>query len=156
MGLASESHSQQGSVFMSVFAKFAIKSVVRRVSLTPTEARRQKLVSAINEQLEVAEAATRGEQYAVTAPRWTKNESGERVRVQRQKVIRSWFFERDGGVYIQCKYGTKVLPLSKDGNALFVKQLSEVKGALEAVRNAALSGELDAAVDAVIKPRKAA
>ena len=46
---------------MSVFAKFTIKSVVRRVSLTPTEARRQKLVSAINEQLVAAEAASRGE-----------------------------------------------------------------------------------------------
>ena len=140
---------------MSVFAKFAIKSVVRRVSLTPTEARRQKLVSAINEQLEVAEAAARGEQYAVTVPRWTQNESGERVRVQRQKVVRSWFFERDGGCYIQIKYGSKVLLLSKDGNALFVKQLSEVKAALEAVRNAATSGELDSAIDAAIKPRKA-
>ncbi len=140
---------------MSVFAKFAIKSVVRRVSLTPTEARRQKLVSAINEQLEVAEAAARGEQYVVTVPRWTQNESGERVRVQRQKVVRSWFFERDGGCYIQIKYGSKVLLLSKDGNALFVKQLSEVKAALEAVRAAATSGEFDSAIDAAIKPRKA-
>ena len=69
---------------MSVFAKFTIKSVVRRVSLTPTEARRQKLVSAINEQLEAAEAASRGEPYSVTVPRWTENEKGERVRVERQ------------------------------------------------------------------------
>lgn len=139
---------------MSVFAKFTIKSVARRVTLTPTEARRQKLVSAINEQIEVANAAARGEQYAVTVPRWTQNESGERVRVQRQKVVRSWFFERDGGCYLQIKYGSKVLPLSKDGNALFVKQVAEVKGALEAVRSAAQSGELDAAIDAAIKPRK--
>lgn len=140
---------------MSAFAKFAIKSVVRRVALTPAEARRQKLVSAINEQIEVADAAARGEQYAVTVPRWTQNDNGERVRVQRQKVVRSWFFERDGGCYIQVKYGSKVLSLSKDGNALFVKQLSEVKGALEAVRNAVIGGELDAAIDAAIKPRKA-
>lgn len=91
---------------------------------------------------------------AVTVPRWTQNENGERVRVQRQKVVRSWFFERDSGCYIQVKYGSKVLSLSKDGNALFVKQLSEVKGALEAVRSAAISGELDAAIDAAIKPRK--
>ena len=139
---------------MSVFTKFTIKSVARRVSLTPVEARRQKLVSAINEQIEVADAATRGEQYAVTVPRWTQNESGERVRVQRQKVVRSWFFERDGGCYLQIKYGSKVLALSKDGNAVFVKQIGEVKGALEAVRSAAQSGELDAAIDAAIKPRK--
>ncbi len=141
---------------MSVFAKFAIKSVVRRVSLTPTEARRQKLVSAINEQLEAAEAAARGEPYSVTVPRWTQNEKGERVRVERQKVVRSWFFERDGGFYIQCKYGSKVLSLGKDGNALFVKQIGDVKNALEAIHSAAISGELDAAIDAAIKPRKVA
>jgi len=139
---------------MSSLAKLTIKSVVRRVTLSPAEARRQKLVAAINEQFEVAEAALRGEQYAVTAPRWSKNEAGEKVRVQRQKVVRSWFFERDGGVYIQCKYGSKVLPLSKDGNAVFVKQIADVKPALEIIRAAAVNGDFDAAIDAAIRSRK--
>jgi hypothetical protein len=139
---------------MSSLSKLTIKSVVRRVTLSPAEARRQKLVAAINEQFEVAEAALRGEQYAVTVPRWTKNEAGERVRVQRQKVVRSWFFERDGGVYIQCKYGSKVLPLSKDGNAVFVKQIAEVKPALEIIRAAAVNGDFDATIDAAIGSRK--
>jgi hypothetical protein len=121
---------------MSCLAKLTIKSVVRRVTLSPAEARRQKLVAAINEQLEVAEAAVRGEQYAVTAPRWTKNESGEKVRVQRQKVVRSWFFERDGGVYIQCKYGSKVLSFSKDGNAVFVQAITDILPVLETLRAA--------------------
>lgn len=93
----------------------------------------------------------RGEQYTVTAPRWTKNEAGEKVRVQRQKVVRSWFFERDGGVYVQCKYGSKALPLSKDGNAVFVKQIADVKPVLEAFRTAATAGELDGAIAALIK-----
>jgi hypothetical protein len=139
---------------MSSLAKLTIKSVVRRVMLSPAEVRRQKLVAAINEQFEVAEAALRGEQYAVTAPRWSKNEAGEKVRVQRQKVVRSWFFERDGGVYIQCKYGSKVLPLSKDGNAVFVKQIADVKPALEIIRAAAVNGDFDAAIDAAIRSRK--
>jgi hypothetical protein len=121
---------------MSCLAKLTIKSVVRRVTLSPAEARRQKLVAAINEQLEVAEAAVRSEQYAVTAPRWTKNESGEKVRVQRQKVVRSWFFERDGGVYIQCKYGSKVLSFSKDGNAVFVQAITDILPVLETLRAA--------------------
>ena len=139
---------------MSSLSKLTIKSVVRRVTLSPAESRRQKLVAAINEQFEVAEAAIRGEQYAVTAPRWSKNEAGEKVRVQRQKVVRSWFFERDGGVYIQCKYGSKVLPLSKDGNAVFVKNVADVKPALEIIRAAALNGDFDAAIDAAIRSRK--
>jgi hypothetical protein len=118
---------------MLTLSKLTIKTVTRQNQLSPAEARRNKLLAGINEQMDVADAAMRGEQYAVTAPRWTKNEAGERVRVQRQKVVRSWFFERDGGVYVQCKYGSKALPLSKDGNAVFVKQIADVKPVLEAV-----------------------
>lgn len=136
---------------MSSLAKLTIKTVTRQNNLSPTEARRNKLLAGINEQMDVADAAMRGEQYAVTAPRWTKNENGERVRVQRQRVVRSWFFERDGGVYIQCKYGSKVLPLSKDGNAVFVKQIADVKPVLEAFRAAASAGELDEKIELAAK-----
>ena len=136
---------------MSSLAKLTIKTVTRQNNLSPTEARRNKLLAGINEQMDVADAAMRGEQYAVTAPRWTKNENGERVRVQRQRVVRSWFFERDGGVYIQCKYGSKVLPLSKDGNAVFVKQIADVKPVLEAFRAATSAGELDEKIELAAK-----
>jgi len=136
---------------MLTLSKLTIKAVTRQNQLSPAEARRNKLLAGINEQMDVADAAMRGEQYAVTAPRWTKNEAGEKVRVQRQKVVRSWFFERDGGVYVQCKYGSKALPLSKDGNAVFVKQLADVKPVLEAFRTAASAGELDGAIAALMK-----
>lgn len=136
---------------MSSLSKLTIKAVSRHSKLSPIEARRNKLLAGINEQMEVADAAMRGEQHAVTAPRWTKNEAGEKVRVQRQKVVRSWFFAQDGGFYVQCKYGAKAISLSKDGNAVFVKQLAEVKPTLEMLRSATKNGELDEAVAALIK-----
>jgi hypothetical protein len=77
-----------------------------------------------------------------------------KVRVQRQKVVRSWFFAQDGGFYVQCKYGSKAIALSKDGNAIFVKQLSEVKPVLETLRSATENGELDAYVAMAINVRK--
>ena len=123
-------------------------------ALSPIEARRQKLLKAIEMQLNVADAAVRGEQYAIPWPRWGKNEAGERVRVQRQRIVPRWFFERDGGFYVQCKYGARTMALSKDGNAVFVKQLADVKPALEALYAAASSGELDGAIGAVINSRK--
>jgi hypothetical protein len=135
---------------MSSLAKLTIKTVSRQSKLSPVEARRNKLLAGINEQMEVAEAAMRGEQYSVTVPRWTKNEAGEKVRVQRQKVVRSWFFAQDGGYYVQCKYGAKALALSKDGNAVFVKQIADVKGVLETLRSAAQNGELDSAIESVL------
>jgi hypothetical protein len=139
------------NVIMSSLAKLTIKTVSRQSKLSPIEARRNKLLAGINEQMEVAEAALRGEQYAVTVPRWTKNEAGEKVRVQRQRVVRSWFFAQDGGYYVQCQYGAKALALSRDGNAVFVKEIAEVKGVLETFRTAANAGELDGAITASAK-----
>ena len=139
---------------MLTLSKLTIKTVTRQNQLSPTEARRNKLLAGINEQMDVADAAMRGEQYTVTTPRWTKNEAGEKVRVQRQKVVRSWFFAQDGGFYVQCKYGSKAIALSKDGNAIFVKQLSDVKPVLETLRSATENGELDAYVAMAIKTRK--
>lgn len=139
---------------MSSLAKLTIKTVSRQPKMSPVEARRSKLLAGINEQMEVAAAAMRGEQYAVTVPRWTKNEAGEKVRVQRQKVVRSWFFAQDGGFYVQCKYGAKAISLTKDGNAIFVKQLADVKPVLETLRSATANGELDAYVEMSINIRK--
>ena len=139
---------------MSSLAKLTIKTVSRQTKLSPIEARRNKLLSAIEEQLQVAEAAMRGGEYTVTRSRWAKNEAGEKVRVQRQKVVRSWFFAQDGGFYVQCKYGARVIPLTKDGNAVFVKQMTDVKPALETLYAATASGELDAAIESAIKRLK--
>lgn len=139
---------------MSSLAKLTIKTVSRQTKLSPIEARRNKLLAGIEEQLKVAEAAMQGEEYTVTLSRWGKNDTGEKVRVQQQKVVRSWFFAQDGGFYVQCKYGSKAIALSKDGNAIFVKQLSDVKPVLETLRSATENGELDAYVAMAINVRK--
>lgn len=136
---------------MSSLAKLTIKTVSRQTKLNPIEARRNKLLAGIEEQLKVAEATMRGQEYTVTLSRWGKNETGEKVRVQRQRVVRSWFFAQDGGFYVQCKYGAKAIALSKDGNAIFVKQLSDVPTALQAIYAATAAGELDAAITSCIK-----
>ena len=139
---------------MSSLAKLTIKTITRQNKVSPVEARRNKLLAGIEDQLHVVEAAMRGEQYSVTLSRMAKNDAGERVRVQRQRVIRAWFFAQDGGFYVQCKYGSKAILLSKDGNAVLVKQLSDVKPVLETLLSAAANGELDASIEQAIKARK--
>lgn len=136
---------------MSSLAKLTIKTVSRRPKLSPAEARRNKLLAGIEEQLKAADAAMQGQEYTVTRSRWAKNDAGEKVRVQRQKVVRAWFFAQDGGFYVQCRYGAKVLSLSKDGNAVFVNQIADVKPALETLYAAAAAGELDAAITSCLK-----
>ena len=131
---------------MSFLAKLTIKTITRQTKRSPIEARRNKLLAGIEEQFHVVDAAMRDEEYAVTLTRSGKNDAGEKVRVQRQKIVRSWFFAQDGGFYVQCKYGSKAISLSKDGNSVFVKQLADVKPVLATLRSATENGELDAYV----------
>jgi hypothetical protein len=105
----------------------------------------------IEAQLKVAAAAMKGESYEVRRKVWVKNEHGEKVLVERMRKVRAWFFEQDGGWYVQCKYGNKALVLGKGGNAVFVKALADVEGALQALYAAAAAGELDEVIENMIK-----
>ena len=138
---------------MSHLSKLTIKRVLRQDTLDPVQARRIKLLFALEEQLSVADAVMQGKQYSVTVPRWSNNEHGERIRIEHQRVPRAWFFAQDNGFYVQCKYGSKPLPLSKDGNAVFVKQLTEVPSVLQAFYAAASAGEFDAVIGTAAQRR---
>ena len=138
---------------MSYLSKLTVKSVQRNSTKDPVTQRRQKLVAAIEEQLKVAEAALSGENYAVRRKTWAKNEQGEKVLVERMRKVRPWFFEQDGGWYLQCKYGSKPLALGK-GNAVYVKTLNDVEGALQTLYAATAGGELDDAISAALLTKK--
>ena len=88
---------------MSHLTKLTVKSVIRTNKQDPVQQRRQKLVAGIEEQLKVAEAAVKGENYEVLKKTWAKNQQGEKVLVERMRKVRKWFFEQDGGWYVQCK-----------------------------------------------------
>lgn len=140
---------------MSHLAKLNVKTVNRSAQKDPIVKRREKLSAAIEEQLQVQAAAEKGEQYAVASKRWQKNDAGERVLVEHQKRVRAWFFEQDGGWYVQCKYGSRVVQLGDKGNAVFVKDLAAVKTVLEAFYAACAAGEFDAALsELAVRKRK--
>jgi len=71
------------------------------------------------------------------------------VMVKTHRRIRPWFFEQDGGWYVQCRYGARVIAADGTNNAVFVKSLDEVAGVLDAFLNAAAAGELDGAITKV-------
>jgi hypothetical protein len=131
---------------MSVLAKLNLKTVQRTVSKDPIVARRDKLVAGIEEQLQMAAAALRGERFSVLVTRKVTNDAGERVEQTAEKRARAWFFEQDRGWYVQCRYGARILYLNGKNNAVWVAELREVADVLAAFKAAALAGELDKAV----------
>jgi hypothetical protein len=131
---------------MSVLAKLTLKTVNRQVQKDPVIARRDKLCEALELQMQVLDAALRGEDHKVDGQKWMTNDTGERVQVNTQRKARAWFFQQDGGWYVQCRYGSRILNIYGKSNAVFVDKLEDVAGVLQAFKNAAESGELDKAV----------
>ena len=130
---------------MGHLAKLNFKEFTRNVQADPVLVRRDKLLTAIAEQEKVLAAALNGATYTVAAKR-TRQIDGEKVRVDAERTVRAWFFEQDGGWYVQCKYGARPLRLSEKGNAVFVPALAAVAAVLAAFKLATMSGELDAAL----------
>ena len=134
---------------MTHLAKLNFINVNRSSTRNPIIARRDKLVAGLKEQKLVHAAALKKEDHRVERHKWMTNDIGERVMVKTHRRVRPWFFEQDGGWYVQCRYGARVIAADGTNNAVFVKSLAEVITVLDALLNAAAAGELDTAITRV-------
>ena len=138
---------------MASLKTLTFKTIERNRRESEIAARRQKLIVKLEEQQKVLEHHIKGERYAVTRQKWMQNDRGERVLVQKEHIIRPWFFERDGGYYLQVKYGTRILSVDGVHNAIFVEAISDLNRVLSELIAATETGELDAAIAQALKPK---
>jgi len=146
---------------MTHLTKLTFKTVDRSMKRDPVISRRGKLIAGLKEQKLVHAATLKKEDHLVERNKWMTNDTGERVLVKTHRRIRPWFFEQDGGWYVQFRYGARVITADGTNNAVFVNSLADVLGVLDVFLNAAAAGELDAAIIQVaerkptLKPRAA-
>ena len=138
---------------MASLKTLTFKTIERNRRESEIKARRHKLIVKLEEQQKILEHRMKGEQYVVTRPKWMRNNHGERVLIEKQRVIRPWFFERDGGYYLQVKYGTRILSVDGVHNAIFVEAISDLSGVLSELIAATEAGELDLAIAKALKPK---
>ena len=138
---------------MTSLKTLTFKTIERNRRESEITARRHKLIVKLEEQQKVFEHHVKGEHYVVTRPKWMQNDRGERVLVEKQRVIRPWFFEKDSGYYLQVKYGTRILSVDGMHNAIFVEAISDLSGVLSELIKATEAGELDAAIAQALKPK---
>lgn len=131
---------------MTTLAKLNFKSVTRSTLRDPVVARRDKLVAGLKEQQLVHAAALKDEHHQVEKSKWMINEQGERVLVKTHRRVRPWFFAQDGGWYVQCRYGARVIAADGTNNAVFVSSLKDVGAVLAVFLSAASAGQLDTAI----------
>ena len=140
---------------MTPLSKFNFKTIHRDKALDPVVSRRTKLLSAIEEQKRVLDAHQAGTVYTVERHKWMHNEFGGKVMAQRQKPLKPWFFEQDGGYYLQVRYGARVISIDGQNNAVFVETLEELGPIYDTLIEVTKSGGLDDVIERALarKPK---
>ena len=130
---------------MSALNTLKFVSAKKPTQLAPIEIRRRKLSSKLWSQIQLANALNNGETYTEKKFRTFKDrQTGETRSVEVLKRIRQmWFVGVNGKVCVQIKYGSRILEFSKGKNAIEVSSGEELISALNTLKTAVESGELD-------------
>jgi len=133
---------------MNIFAKLKLVASKKERNVSPIVARRNKLVSKIEEQLAFATAQREGQIYA---PKRLKNVidkvTGEKKTVESAKRIKEWYWTNSAGkINLSIRYGSKTLELAKGKNAIELNNGEELLATLALLKDAVIAGELDDAI----------
>ena len=118
----------------------------RLVSKTdPTQFRRQKMIKKLDEQIEMASALVEGRLPLITRTRRVRDsETNERQLVESVASVRQWWFVSETGkTAVQLRYGSRVITLAKNRNAVEVSGNNELLAVLQTLKTAVAAGELD-------------
>ncbi|MFM0225289.1 DUF6641 family protein [Paraburkholderia dipogonis] len=136
---------------MSTLTSLKLVAAKRPGSLPQIVQRRNRLISKIWEQTELAKAQQAGTAFRPTLFRSVKDaETGGRRNVEVQKRVRAWWWTAENGkVCMHVRYGTKTLELAKGKTAIEIGTLDDLIPTLEMLKVAVAAGELDAQIEAV-------
>ncbi|AOF91784.1 DUF6641 family protein [Sinorhizobium sp. RAC02] len=116
-----------------------------RAVVDPVQRAREKMVAALSEQKQMAEAKIAGQAFTPTHIVRKKNVEGVRVEVETLKRVRQgWFTDGNGKVFFAIRYAGKAIDFAKDKNAIEAGELSALPKVIETLVEAVRAGELDA------------
>jgi hypothetical protein len=135
---------------MATLTSLKLSSAVKTTVFSTTQLRRNKMISAIAEQIAIAKALQAGSAAAITKLRSVKDpETGERKLVESTKRVKQWWFATDNGkLAINLRYGARMLELAKGKFAIEVASEKDLVPTFEALKSIVASGELDLQMEA--------
>ena len=135
---------------MSAFNGLKLVAAKRPQTASPIVLRRNKLVTQLWEQIELARASAEGKTFAPVRLRNVKDKlTGERRTVEAAKRVKQWWFTADSGrVCLQVRYGTRVMELAKGKNSIDVGTNAELLSVLDTVKKCVEQGDMDTQIDA--------
>ena len=130
-------------------AKMKLVKQQQRQMQTKQEHRRLKVITKLEEQLEMMNALLRNERFIPTKTKWFTNEQGQRESFVVPKRVRSWYWMSAAGCFFNVMYGSRTL-LLKDGlTAISVSKREEIPEVIQNLIVAVKAGELDEAIERV-------
>ncbi len=130
---------------MTIIASLKVTNADRPRQQPVIVQRRNKLINALHDQLELARAEAEGREYLKTRRRHVKNPvTGEYAEAVVSRRPRAWFWTaKDGKVYISLKYGTRVIEIAKGKASIEVGEKRQLVPVIEALKKAVAAGEVD-------------
>jgi hypothetical protein len=133
---------------MSTIQSLKLVNQRRPNALPPLLHRRRKLDTKLWEQIQLAQAQSQGNTFAVKRFKTVRTTEGVSRSVEIDKRVRPWWFVAENGkVCLNIKYGNRCLELSKGKSAIEVANPAELINTLELIRKAVADGELDTQID---------
>lgn len=120
-----------------------------RATVDPVQRSREKMIAALAEQKQMAEAKIAGQAFTPMHVVRRKNAEGVRVEVETAKRVRQgWFTDGNGKVFFSIRYAGKPIEFAKDKNAIEAGELSALPKVIDTLVEAVRAGELDAQLTA--------
>ena len=134
---------------MSTLGTLKLTAETKPQNIAPVHQRRNKLSLRLWEQIQLAKSQIDGTDFVVKKYRSFKDqETGLRKQLEVPKRIRPWWFvSANGKVCISIKYGTSILELAKGKPSVEVDSPQHLVEALEKIKVAVESGELDSQIE---------
>jgi hypothetical protein len=135
-------------------------------NLTLTDASRQKgtnrengfrvkLVDAIDLQIAAIKAEQQGQPFKRTVNRFFTNSEGQREEATVPVRFRPWWWKDAAGhVFLEIRYANKPVEIKQNKPTIAVGTTDKLIPILEQIRKAALAGELDRQLVAIISTRR--
>ena len=117
--------------------------------IPPIQVRRNKLSNRLWEQIQLAKSQVDGKPFIVTKYRNVKDqETGLKKQVEVPKRIKPWWFiSTNGKVCVSIRYGSQTLEIAKGKPSVEVDSANGLIKALETIKQAVETGELDKQID---------
>lgn len=138
---------------MQTLDAFTLVAIKRPVQQPAIVGKRDKLLAAIAEQIEIANARANGDLFCKTVNRKARDrDTGELKPVQTLSYPKAWWWTGDDGkTYLSLRYGKRLLELGGGNFAIQVPDGVAIADVLQQVKAAVMAGEFDEALSKVAR-----